>query len=184
MNILVTNSLTKVYSEKNSRNEVHAIESLNLKIDAGEFVGIMGASGSGKTTLLKLLSGIDKPSSGTVKINNEDINKLSDDDLSLFRRHKLGFVFQDFNLMDSLTVKENIMLPMILDKKEEKLLNYNSDELMKLFDIHNIKDKYPNEVSGGQKQKLLYAVPWLIIHYLLWPMNQLETLIQSLLIQL
>ncbi|MFL0253265.1 ABC transporter ATP-binding protein [Clostridium neuense] len=153
MSILVTNSLTKVYSEKISANEVHAVENVSLKIETGEFVGIMGASGSGKTTLLKLLSGIEIPSSGTVKINNEDINKLNDDDLSLFRRHKLGFVFQDFNLMDSLTLKENIMLPMILDKKEEKLLNHKSDELMKIFDIYKIKNKYPNEVSGGQKQK-------------------------------
>lgn len=153
MSILSTNELTKVYGEKNNTSPVHAIDSVNLKIEAGEFVGIMGASGSGKTTLLKLLSGIEKPSYGTIKISGKDINTFSDDELSLFRRHKLGFVFQDFNLIESLTLKENIMLPMILDKKEEQILNVKSDELMRLFDIYNIKDKYPNEISGGQKQK-------------------------------
>lgn len=153
MSILTGINLVKIYGGKNSVNSVNAIDDINIEIEAGEFIGIMGASGSGKTTLLKLLSGMEKPTEGIVEIENQNINKLSEDNLALFRRRKLGFVFQDFNLLNSLTLEENIMLPMILDKKSEDILTYKCSELMHLFKIYNIHNKYPYEVSGGEKQR-------------------------------
>lgn len=153
MSILTGINLVKIYGGKNSVNSVNAINDINIEIEAGEFIGIMGASGSGKTTLLKLLSGMEKPTEGIVEIENQNINKLSEDNLALFRRRKLGFVFQDFNLLNSLTLEENIMLPMILDKKSEDILTYKCSELMHLFKIYNIHNKYPYEVSGGEKQR-------------------------------
>lgn len=153
MSILTGINLAKIYGGKNGVNSVNAISNVNIEIEAGEFIGIMGASGSGKTTLLKLLSGMEKPTEGIVEIENQNINKLSEDNLALFRRRKLGFVFQDFNLLDSLTLEENIMLPMILDKKSEDILTHKCSELMHLFKIYNIHNKYPYEVSGGEKQR-------------------------------
>lgn len=153
MKVLKAYNITKVYGSKDGNNSTKALNGVSFSIEEGEFVGIMGPSGSGKTTLLNILSGISKPTSGEVEIVEKNINKMSSDEIALFRRRKLGFVFQEFNLLDSLTIKENIMLPMILDKKSSDEMNNKVDEIMTLFDIGNIGNKYPYEVSGGQQQR-------------------------------
>lgn len=153
MAILNVVNLHKVYGGQDEANTTHALNGLDLKIEDGEFVGVMGPSGSGKTTLLNLLSGIDKPTSGTIEISGKNIISMSNDELSVFRRQKLGFVFQDFNLIDSLTIKENVMLPLILDKRSASEMESKADSIMSLFDISAIAAKYPYNVSGGQQQR-------------------------------
>ncbi|MGL4107527.1 ABC transporter ATP-binding protein [Clostridium sp. LP20] len=154
MKVLEVEDITKIYSSKGISNSTRALNGVSFSIEKGEFVGVMGPSGSGKTSLLNILSGINKPTSGRTEIVGKNINTMSEDDLSLFRRQKLGFVFQEFNLLDSLTLKENIMLPMILDKKSNEEMNNKADETMSVFDIKDIGDKYPYEVSGGQQQRV------------------------------
>lgn len=116
MSILNANSITKIYVSKGI--EYKAINGIDLTVDKGEFVGVMGPSGSGKTTLLNILSGIDYPTTGTIEIEGRDICSLKDDELAFFRRRKIGFVLQDFSLLDSLTIRENIILPMTLERKK------------------------------------------------------------------
>lgn len=153
MNVLEVKNLIKIYGGKKGNSSTKALNGVDIRIESGEFVGIMGPSGSGKTTLLNILGGIDKPTSGYVKIKDRNIEKLSKNELALFRRKNLGFVFQDFNLMDSLTLKENIMLPMILDKQEALVMEKKAKDIMEFFNIYDIKDKYPYNVSGGQQQR-------------------------------
>lgn len=151
--ILESKEITKIYGGKDNANSTVALNGVNIKIDKGEFVGIMGPSGSGKSTLVNILSGIDTATTGNVIIGDKDITSFTSDELSLFRRRKLGFVFQDFNLIDSLTLKENVMLPMILDKKSQKEMDEKADFIMKKFGILEMADKYPYNVSGGQQQR-------------------------------
>lgn len=159
--ILKVDNLKKNYSIKASNKDknksyaskTNALNGINLKIEKGEFVGIMGPSGSGKTTLLNILSGIDKATSGSVEIMEQDINKMSRNEMTLFRRNHLGFVFQDFNLLDSLTLRENIMLPLSLECKEAEKIEEKINSVMEMFDIMVIKDKYPYVVSGGEQQR-------------------------------
>lgn len=153
MNVLEVKNLMKIYGGKNGNSSTTALNGVDIEIEIGDFVGIMGPSGSGKTTLLNILGGIDKPTSGYVKIKGNNIEKLSKNELALFRRKNLGFIFQDFNLMDSLSLKENIMLPMILDKQEAVVMEKKAKDIMEFFDIYDIKDKYPYNVSGGQQQR-------------------------------
>ncbi|WP_027625254.1 ABC transporter ATP-binding protein [Clostridium lundense] len=153
MTVLETKQLTKIYGGKNESNITHALNGINIKVESGEFIGIMGPSGSGKTTLLNILGGIDKPSSGNIKIMDKNIEALSKDELATFRRKNLGFIFQDFNLMDSLTLKENVMLPMVLDKIKPPIMEEKAKEIMEFFEIYDIRDKYPYNVSGGQMQR-------------------------------
>jgi len=154
MEILKAKNLTKVYGSENGEASTMALNRISFNVDNGEFVGIMGPSGSGKTTLLNILSGIDKLTSGHVHINNKDICEMSKNELALFRRKEIGYIFQDFNLLDSLTLKENIMLPMILDKKSPDEMENKAKELMKIFEIYNIANKYPCNISGGQQQRV------------------------------
>jgi putative ABC transport system ATP-binding protein len=154
MEILRTKNLTKIYGSENGEESTRALNGITFSVDNGEFVGIMGPSGSGKTTLLNILSGIDRLTSGQVKINNRDICEMSKNELALFRRKEIGYIFQDFNLLDSLTLKENIMLPMILDKKSPEEMEKKARELMKLFEINDIGNKYPYNISGGQQQRV------------------------------
>ncbi|OPJ54525.1 ABC transporter ATP-binding protein [Clostridium oryzae] len=153
MQVLNVEKLTKVYKNNNKLNQTHALKGMSLKINKGEFVGIMGPSGSGKTTFLNLLSGIDKATSGVINISGNEINNMNKNDLALFRRQHLGFVFQEFNLLDSLTLSENVMLPMILDRKDVTEIDNRTTDVMSLFEINEIKNKYPYEVSGGQQQR-------------------------------
>ena len=153
MVILDARNIVKIYGESIEEGSTTALGGINLSMKKGEFVAIMGPSGSGKTTLLNILSGIDKPTSGEVIIEGKAISGMSADELALFRRQQLGFVFQEFNLLDSLTVKENIMLPMILEKKGAAEMEEKVQSLSKLFGIDTILEKYPYNVSGGQGQR-------------------------------
>ncbi len=154
-NVLMAKNLKKVYG---SRGNVYtALHDIDLNIKEGEFVGIMGPSGAGKTTLLNIISTIDKPSSGTVTIGGEDIVKMNEEKLSVFRRNKLGFIFQDFNLLDTLTVKENIVLPLSLSRVNLNELKRRLKEVSSGLGIEDILDKYPYEISGGQKQRTAAA---------------------------
>lgn len=157
MEILRVNNLTKVYSSYKGAKEVIALNGINLTVKQGEFVGIMGPSGSGKTTLLNILSGVDKCTSGEIVIKNKNISKMKKDDLALFRRKNIGYIFQDFNLLDSLNLEENIALPLILDKVNPADINDRIHKIMSFFTIENLKKKYPYNISGGQKQRVAAA---------------------------
>lgn len=143
----------KVYGDEGESTVTRALNGINLSINKGDFLAIMGPSGSGKTTLLNLLSGIEKPTSGEVMISGNEISNMSGNELAIFRRRRLGFVFQEFNLLDSLTIKENIMLPMILEKKDAIYMEKKALGLMELFRITEIANKYPYQISGGQMQR-------------------------------
>ncbi|MBC7958912.1 MAG: ABC transporter ATP-binding protein [Vallitaleaceae bacterium] len=153
MDLLTCNNISKVYGGAKGNTSTNALNGVDLKIQNGEFVGVMGPSGSGKTTLLNILSGIDLPTSGQVLLENKDICSMNMDELALFRRKRMGFVFQEFNLLDSLTIKENIILPLVLDKKDNKEIELMANKVIKLFDIEAIAAKYPYEISGGQQQR-------------------------------
>lgn len=153
--VLAARNLKKVYGLRG--NVYTALHDIDLNIKEGEFVGIMGPSGAGKTTLLNIISTIDKPSSGTVFIGGEDIVKMNEEKLSVFRRDKLGFIFQDFNLLDTLTVKENIVLPLALSKVNINEIEKRLKEVSESLGIDDILNKYPNEISGGQKQRTAAA---------------------------
>lgn len=157
MELLAGKNISKIYGGEKGGTSTQAINDLDIKIRSGEFVGVMGPSGSGKTTLLNILSGIDSPTSGTVLLENKDIYTMNKDELALFRRKRMGFVFQEFNLLDSLTLRENIMLPMVLDKRDNSEMEEAVNELIKNFDIEQAADKYPYAVSGGQQQRAAVA---------------------------
>lgn len=157
MKILECKNLTKIYDAYKGAQAVKAINNLSFTVNEGDFIGIMGPSGSGKTTLLNILSGIDTCTSGEVLIGGKNITALSKDKLALFRRDNLGFIFQDFNLLDSLTVRENVAFPLTLDKVKPSEIEKRTDEILKYFDIYSIKDSYPYNISGGQKQRTAEA---------------------------
>ena len=149
MEILKVDKLTKVYGKGD--NKVVALDNVSFSVEKGEFVAIVGASGSGKSTLLHLIGGVDRPTSGKVYIDGTDIYKLDDDKLAIFRRRQVGLIYQFYNLIPILNVKENICLPLSLDNREvdeEKL-----SELLKLLGLQNRKNHLPNELSGGQQQR-------------------------------
>lgn len=156
MEILKIQDVKKYYG-KNSSIITKAINGISFKVENGEFVAIMGASGSGKTTLLNCLSTIDNVTSGHIFIDGVDITELEADELSDFRREKLGFVFQDFNLLDTLTIEENIALSLVINKTDEKQVDALVENLAKKLDIGSILKKFPYEVSGGQKQRCACA---------------------------
>ncbi|MGE6258162.1 ABC transporter ATP-binding protein [Heyndrickxia sporothermodurans] len=149
--ILQAKNVQKVFGDKENRYK--ALEDINLEIKEGEFVGIMGPSGAGKSTLLNIFSTIDTPSSGNIIIDGQNIVTMKEEQLSDFRRNKLGFIFQDYNLLDTLTVKENILLPLALSKVPAKEINKRVNEIADTFGIREILDKYPYHISGGQKQR-------------------------------
>ncbi|MGL4450890.1 MAG: ABC transporter ATP-binding protein [Sarcina sp.] len=157
MGILKVNNLTKTYGAYKGAKELVALNGINLSVEKGDFIGIMGPSGSGKTTLLNILSGIDKSTTGEIFINNKDISKMSKDKMALFRRENVGYIFQDFNLLDSLTLEENIGLPLVLDKKKPKEITKKVNKLMSFFGIEGMNQKYPYHISGGQKQRVAAA---------------------------
>lgn len=157
MVILKANELKKVYNGNTLNSSTVALDHINLEVEEGSFTAIMGPSGSGKTTLLNILSGLSEPSTGNVMIKNQDIFQMKKDDLARFRRKHLGFIFQDYNLLDGLTIKENIMLPRILENSEVPLMKEKAEYLMRLFSIEEIEEKYPYQVSGGQQQRCAIA---------------------------
>lgn len=150
-NVLKVRNLKKVYGLRG--NTFTALNGIDLDVEDGEFIGIMGPSGAGKTTLLNIISTIDNPTSGEVIIGEEDITKLNEDKLSSFRKENLGFMFQDYNLLDTLTLGENIVLPLSLSKVKVKEIEERLNQVSKLLGIEGILNKYPYEVSGGQKQR-------------------------------
>lgn len=152
--LLQVQNISKLYGIPNTENAVEALKDVDFSIENGEFVAIMGPSGSGKTTLLNVISGIDKPTDGVVLINDEPIHEMNKEQQAIFRRQKIGFIFQDFNLLDSLDVKDNILLPMILEKRSPEQLEQKLTQLSELFGIQSILNKYPHEISGGQKQRV------------------------------
>ncbi|CAN7347483.1 ABC transporter ATP-binding protein [Paenibacillus sp. LjRoot153] len=160
MDMLIVRNLGKVYD--GGSIAYRAMSDMNLVVEKGEFVGIMGPSGSGKTTLLNVVSTIDTPTSGEVLINGENPHLLSKHDLALFRRRKLGFVFQDFNLLDTLTIGENIILPLTLDGKSVKEMDAKLHLVADKLGITQILNKRTYEVSGGQRQRA--AIARAIIH--------------------
>jgi putative ABC transport system ATP-binding protein len=147
--------VTKVYGQKD--NILTALDKVNLSVSEGEFLGVMGPSGAGKSTLLNILATIDEASSGEILIDGVDILDMNEDQLCNFRRNNLGFIFQDYNLLDTLTVKENILLPLALAKTDVKTLEKRVLEVSSKLGIDNILQKYPNEISGGQKQRTAAA---------------------------
>lgn len=151
MSLLVANNIQKIYGNKFNRQEV--LKGIDVTVEKGEFVGIMGASGSGKTTLLNVLSSIDRVSKGTIQIDGKDFTKMKDKELAEFRKHHLGFIFQDYHLLDTLTVKENIMLPLTVKKVAKKEAQQLFKMVAEELGILDVQDKYPNEISGGQKQR-------------------------------
>ena len=154
-NILEVKNALKYYGNKS--NLTKAIDNVSFSVHKGEFVGIMGASGSGKTTLLNCISTIDKVTAGHIFINGEDITELKGNDLNKFRREELGFIFQDFNLLDTLTAYENIALALTIQKVDAKEIDRRVMETAKKLDIDNILSKYPYQLSGGQKQRVASA---------------------------
>ncbi|MZQ82404.1 ATP-binding cassette domain-containing protein [Paenibacillus sp. 5J-6] len=151
MTILEAVKVHKSYGNKYNKQEV--LKGLDIRIEKGEFVSIMGASGSGKTTLLNVLSSIDKVSQGSIQIEGKEITTLKEKQLAEFRKRHLGFIFQDYNLLDTLTVKENILLPLSITKTSKQDAETKFHIVATELGIYEIKDKYPNEISGGQKQR-------------------------------
>lgn len=154
MSVLTAKQLTKHYAEYKGENATKALNGVDLSVEEGEFLAIMGPSGSGKSTLVSILSGILTPTTGTVEIVGERLDTMSSNELALFRRRKLGFVFQEFNLLDNLTLQENIMLPMVLDHGKEDMMKERSQKIMKQLGIEDIAHKYPYQISGGQQQRV------------------------------
>lgn len=145
--------LSKVYG--NGENTVTALNKADLKIEAGDFISIMGPSGSGKSTLLHILSGLDRPTSGSLTYDGKNIYDFNDKELSVFRRRRIGFIFQQFNLLPVLTAKENIIMPLLLDKKQPDEAYFT--QLVKLLGIDNRLTHLPHELSGGQQQRVAIA---------------------------
>jgi putative ABC transport system ATP-binding protein len=138
-------------------NIVKAVNGVSLKIKEGDFVAIMGPSGSGKSTMMNLIGSLDVPTKGRILLDNEDISTLSESDLAQIRGKKIGFIFQSFNLINNLTAKENVMIPMIFQGYEVEDRHYRADELMKMVDLSDRKNHSPNELSGGQQQRVAIA---------------------------
>ncbi len=155
MKTLILKNISKNYFTGN--NETIAVNGIDLEIEKGTFVAIMGPSGSGKSTLLNVISTLDYPTSGNIFIDDEDYAKLTEKELAKFRRDKLGFIFQNYNLIETLTIKENIILPLVLRKENRNSINEKVDKVTKRFEIEDILEKFPNEVSGGQKQRAACA---------------------------
>lgn len=153
--ILNLEQVKKYYG--NSGNITKAVDGISMYVDKGEFVAIMGTSGSGKTTLLNCISTIDTVTSGHIIINNQDITEIKDKDFADFRRDNLGFIFQDFNLLDTLTIEENISLALIINKKNPDTINKRVTDIANKLGISDILTKFPYEVSGGQKQRCACA---------------------------
>ena len=157
MSLLQVEHLQKVYTTRFGGNQVQALADLTFAEERGEYVAIMGESGSGKTTLLNILAALDRPTSGRVLLEGQDLSGVKDRNLSAFRRDNLGFVFQEFNLLDTFTVRDNIFLPLVLSGKSPKEMERRLEPLARRLEIGAILNKFPYEISGGQKQRAAVA---------------------------
>lgn len=155
--VLQARNLTKIYGLNKGGVPTKALDHFSIQIAEGEFVGVMGPSGSGKTTLLNILATIDRPTSGELKLNGQNPEHLKNRDLALFRRRQLGFIFQDFNLLDTLSIKENIILPLVLEKVKVKEIEKRVLDMARMLKIEHILHKRTYEVSGGQQQRAAAA---------------------------
>lgn len=155
--LLEVKDLQKVYTTRFGGTSVTALRNVNLSVEKGEYIAIMGESGSGKTTLLNILAALDRPTRGQVLLDGNDITAISEKELSAFRRSNLGFVFQDFNLLDTFNLKDNIFLPLVLSGKKYGEMSKRLKPLAAMLGITDILYKYPYEVSGGQKQRAAVA---------------------------
>ena len=157
MALLEAKNIRKVYATRFGGNQVQALTDVSFTVDEGEYVAIMGESGSGKTTLLNILAALDRPTSGTVLLDGKDISAIRENQLAAFRRDQLGFVFQDFNLLDTFSLKDNILLPLVLQGMNWREMEANLLPIANQLRIANLLEKYPYEVSGGQKQRAAVA---------------------------
>lgn len=157
MSLLTVTHLKKIYTTRLGGNSVEALRDVSFSVEQGEFVAIMGESGSGKTTLLNILASLDKPTSGTVMLEGRDFSKIKENDVAAFRRDNMGFVFQDFYLLDTFTLEDNIYLPLVLAGKSYREMNERLKPIAIELGITDILKKYPYEVSGGQKQRAAVA---------------------------
>ena len=153
MALLEAKNIRKVYATRFGGNQVQALTDVSFTVDEDEYVAIMGESGSGKTTLLNILAALDRPTSGTVLLDGKDISAIRENQLAAFRRDQLGFVFQDFNLLDTFSLKDNILLPLVLQGMNWREMEANLLPIANQLRIANLLEKYPYEVSGGQKQR-------------------------------
>jgi len=157
MNLLEVKNIKKIYKSRLGINKVEALKNISFSVNTGEFIAIMGESGSGKTTLLNILAALDKPTQGSVVLDGEDLNKIKDNKLAIFRRENLGFVFQEFNLLNTFNVEDNIYLPLVLAGKSYKEMNEKIKPVVDTLGINDLLKKYPYEISGGQKQRVAVA---------------------------
>ena len=168
MSLLEVRHLKKIYTTRFGGNQIQALSDVNFTVEAGEYVAVMGESGSGKTTLLNILASLDKPTSGELFLNGKNMTSIPDRELCAFRRKNLGFVFQDFNLLDTFSLKDNIFLPLVLSRVKYHEMERRLPPIAQKLDIADILEKYPYEVSGGQKQRAavaraLITKPYLIL---------------------
>ncbi len=157
MKILDVKEVKKTYTSRFGGNRVDALKGVTFDVEQGEYVAIMGESGSGKTTLLNIIASLDKPTGGRVVLEGTDLGSIKDNDLAAFRRDNLGFVFQEFNLLDTFTLEDNIYLPLVLAGLEYRDMEARLEKLAKLLGIETLLKKYPYEVSGGQRQRAAVA---------------------------
>lgn len=157
MSILEVSHVKKIYSTRLGGNQVEALHDVSFSVEKGEYIAIMGESGSGKTTLLNILAALDKPTSGEVILDKNNLTKIKESQIASFRRDNLGFVFQDFNLLDTFSIKDNIFLPLVLAGKNHREMEQLLNPIARKLGISQLLNKYPYEVSGGQKQRTAVA---------------------------
>lgn len=157
VSLLEVKNVKKTYTTRFGGNKVEALQDVNFSVEEGEYLAIMGESGSGKTTLLNILAALDKPTSGEVLLNDVNLVSMREKEISAFRRNNLGFVFQDFNLLDTFSLRDNIFLPLVLSGKKYPEMEERLAPIAKILGIEKILDKFPYEVSGGQKQRTAAA---------------------------
>lgn len=155
--MLEVKNIEKIYTTRFGGNQVRALSNVSFSVEDGEYVAIMGESGSGKTTLLNILAALDKPTKGEVILGGKSLAKVKEKELSAFRRNNLGFVFQDFNLLDTFSLRDNIFLPLVLSGRGYREMEEKLEPLAKMLGIEKLLDKFPYEVSGGQKQRAAVA---------------------------
>lgn len=157
MTILELNNIKKTYKTRFGKVSSQALKGISFIVEEGEYVAIMGESGSGKTTLLNIISTLDNPTSGSILLEGRPMESIKSSDMAKFRRENLGFVFQDFNLLDTFNVKDNILLPLVLSNTNIKEMERRINPIIKMLNIDKLKDNYPYEISGGEKQRVAIA---------------------------